>query len=167
MWYSDIYLGGKLSLKAHTKVCMISAANKITPMLTPRLVEGDVQDDKDNEKVWSKSAQMDLSESKPKHIDVDLKEILQKVDLLGTIDWDTSWTKGCPQHNTWVCLYFFFFIFTEWPRLSSQNINSQAFNKINWSYPIQRMLLTHSLRNVWRGKNTYTRNAWYRCYSSI
>ena len=33
---------------------------------------------------------MDLSEYKSKQIKVDLEEILQKVDLLGTTDWDSA-----------------------------------------------------------------------------
>ena len=37
---------------------MISAANKIPPMLAPEMVEGDVQDDDGVEKVQSKSAQV-------------------------------------------------------------------------------------------------------------
>ena len=50
--------GRNVTLKPHTEVGMISSANKIPPMLAPKVVKGDVQDDKDDEKVQSKSAQV-------------------------------------------------------------------------------------------------------------
>ena len=56
--------GREVTLKSHAEVGMISAANKIPPMLTLRVIERDVQDDEDDEKVQSKPAQVDLSESK-------------------------------------------------------------------------------------------------------
>ena len=40
--------------------------------------------------VQSKSSWMDLDEAKPKPIEVDLEEKLQKEDLLGTADWDPA-----------------------------------------------------------------------------
>ena len=67
------------TLKPHTEVGMISVANTIPPMFTPEVIKGDVQDDEDDERVKSKSALVHLSESKPKQIEVDLEEILQKV----------------------------------------------------------------------------------------
>ena len=82
--------GREVTLEPHTKVGMISAANKIPPILTPEVIEGDVQDDEDDEKVQCKSAQVDLSASKSKQIEVDPEEILQKVDLSGTTDWDPA-----------------------------------------------------------------------------
>ena len=69
---------------------MISAANKIPQMLTPNVIKGDVQHDEDDEKVQIKSAQDDLSECKPKQNEVGLEEILQKVNLSGTTDWDPA-----------------------------------------------------------------------------
>ena len=82
--------GRDVTLKPNTEVGMISAANNIPPKLAPKVVEGDVQEDEDDEKVQSKSAQMDLDEAKPKQIEVDPEEILQKVDLSGTRDWDPA-----------------------------------------------------------------------------
>ena len=70
--------GRDVSLKPHTEVGMISAANKIPPMLAPKVVKGDVQDDENDGKVQSKSAQVDLDEAKPRQIKVDPEEILQK-----------------------------------------------------------------------------------------
>ena len=67
---------------------MISVTNKIPPMLAPEVVRGDVQDGEDDEKAQSKSTQVDLDEAKPRQIEVDLEEILQKIDLSGTTDWD-------------------------------------------------------------------------------
>ena len=55
-------------------------------MLTPEVIEKDVQDDDNDEKVQCTSTQVDLSESKSKQAKADLEEILQKVDLLGTTD---------------------------------------------------------------------------------
>ena len=81
--------GREVTLKPHTEVGMVSAANKISPILTPEVIEGDVQDDKNDKKVKRKSVQVDLSESKLKQIEVDPEEILQKVDLSRTTDWDS------------------------------------------------------------------------------
>ena len=78
--------GGDVTLKPHTEVDMISAANKIPPMLVPKVVEGDVQDDEDDEKIQRMSAQMDLDEAKLKQIEVNPEEILKKVDLSGAAD---------------------------------------------------------------------------------
>ena len=75
---------------------MISAANKIPPMLAPKVVKGDIQDHGDEKKIQSKSAQVDLDETKPKQIEVDPEEILQKADLSGTKDQlnnGTIWEK--------------------------------------------------------------------------
>ena len=82
--------GGNVTLKPHTMVGMISAANKIPPMLAPKVVKGYVQDDEDDEKIQSKSAQVDMDEAKPKQIEVDPEEILKKVDTSGTADWDPA-----------------------------------------------------------------------------
>ena len=71
---------------------MISAVNKIPPILTPKVVEGNVQDNEDDKKVQGKSAQVDWDEAKPKQIEVDQEDTLQKVDL--------SWiTVACLQLN--------------------------------------------------------------------
>ena len=75
--------GREVTLEPHTKVGMISDANKVPPMLTPEVIEEDVQDD---EKIQCKSAQVDLSKSKSKQVKVDLEEIFQKVHLSGTTD---------------------------------------------------------------------------------
>ena len=85
---------------------MISAVNKIPPMLVPKIVEGDVQDDEHDQKIQSKSAQMDLDEAKPKQIEVDPQEILKKVDLSGAADWDLpEQSDAC----NLVCKYAFIF----------------------------------------------------------
>ena len=55
----QILSGRDVTLKPHTEVGMISAANKIAPMLALTMVE-DVQDDEDDEKIQSKSAQVDF-----------------------------------------------------------------------------------------------------------
>ena len=53
-------------MEPHTKVGMISAANKVSTMLASEVIEEDVQDDEDDEKVECKSALVDLSKSKSK-----------------------------------------------------------------------------------------------------
>ena len=80
----------EVTLKPHIEVGMISDANEIPPMLTPEVIEGDVQDNKDDEMAHSKSVQVNMSESKPKQIKADPEEILQKVDLSETTDWDSA-----------------------------------------------------------------------------
>ena len=82
--------GRDVTLKPYTEVGMISAANKISPMLAPKVVKGDVQDDEDDEKIQSKSSKVDLDAAKSKQIEVHLEEILKKVDLYGTADWDPA-----------------------------------------------------------------------------
>ena len=64
--------GRDVTLKPHTEVGMISTASKIPPMLAPKVVEGDDQDD---EKIHCKSDQVDLDEAKLKQIEVDPEEI--------------------------------------------------------------------------------------------
>ena len=90
-------------MEPHPKVGMISAANKVPPMLAPEVIKEDVQDD---EKVQCKSAQVDLSESKSRQAEVNLEEILQKVDLSWTTDWDSA--KQQNTHNLicdYVCIF--------------------------------------------------------------
>ena len=77
-------------MEPHAETGMIAAANKVPPMLTPEVTKGDVQDNEDDEKVQCKSAQRELCESRSKQAEVDSEEILQKVDLLGTPDWDSA-----------------------------------------------------------------------------
>ena len=71
------------------------------------MVKGDIQDDADEEKIHSKSAQVDLDEAKPKEIEVDPEEILKTVDLSGTADWDPAqqWDAHNVTHE--YALYFF------------------------------------------------------------
>ena len=98
-------------------------------MLAPEVVEGVVQDDEDDEKVQNKSTKVYWDEVKPKQIEVDQEEILQKVDISGTTDWDPAeqW-DACNLICEYVCIF-------SWNDLDlGKNINSQAFNQVNWSY---------------------------------
>ena len=81
-------LGREVTLECHTKVGKISAANKVSSTLTPKVIEENIPDDEDDEKIQCKSAQVDMSNSKSKQVKVDPKEILQKVNLLRITDWD-------------------------------------------------------------------------------
>ena len=69
---------------------MVSAANKVPSMLTPDVLEKNVQDDEDDESVQCQSAQAELSESEIRQTEMDPEEILQKVDLLGTTNWKST-----------------------------------------------------------------------------
>ena len=80
----------------------ISAANKVPPTLAPKVIEEDIPDDEDDEKIQHKSAQVDLLNSKSKQVKVNLEEILQKVDLSGITDWDLA--ELCEAHNI-ICEY--------------------------------------------------------------
>ena len=62
---------------------MISVVNKIPPILAPKVVKGDVQDDEDDEKVQSKSAQVDLNEAIPKQIEMIWRRYYRKWIYLG------------------------------------------------------------------------------------
>ena len=98
--------GREVILEPYTKVSMISTANKLPPMLTPEVIKEDVQDNEDDEKVQCKSAQVDLSESKSRQAEIDPEEILQKVDLSGTTDWNS--TEQQDAHNLiceYVCIF--------------------------------------------------------------
>ena len=49
-----------------------------------------VKDDEDDESVLCQSAQAELSESKLKQAEINPEEIMQKTDLLGTKDWNST-----------------------------------------------------------------------------
>ena len=91
-------VGREAILEPHAKVGMISAAYKV--------IEEDKQDDEDDKKMQCKSAQMDLSNSKSKQVEVDLEEILWKVDLSGTTDWDPAeqW-EACNLICEYTCIF--------------------------------------------------------------
>ena len=63
--------GREVILEPHIEVGMISAANKVQPVLEPKVIIEDVQDDKDDQKVQCKSAQVHLSESKSRQAEAD------------------------------------------------------------------------------------------------
>ena len=55
---------------------MVSAANKVPPMMTPDVLEKNVQDDEDDESVHCQSALAELSESEIRQAEIDPEEIL-------------------------------------------------------------------------------------------
>ena len=69
---------------------MVSAANKVPSMLTPDVLEKNLQDDEDDESVQCQSSQAELSESEIRQVEIDPEEILQKVELLGTADQNST-----------------------------------------------------------------------------
>ena len=83
-------LGREVTLEPHIEVGKISASNKVAATLTPEVIEENIPDDEDDEKIQCKSAQVDLSNSKSKQVKVDPEEILLKVDFLGITDWDLA-----------------------------------------------------------------------------
>ena len=82
--------GREVTLEPHTEVGRITATNKVPPTLAPKVIEENIPDDEGDEKIQCKSAQVGLSNSKPKQVKVDTEEILQKVNLSGITDWDPA-----------------------------------------------------------------------------
>ena len=80
--------GRDIILELHTEVGIVLAANKVPSILMPGVLEKNVQDDKDDESIQCQSAQAELSESELRQTEMDPEEILQKVDLSGTTDWN-------------------------------------------------------------------------------
>ena len=159
LWNS---LGREVTLELNTKVGTVPTANKVPPTLIPKVIEENIPDEEDDEKIQCKSAQVDLSSSKSKEVKVDPEEILQKVDLSGIPDcYPTKQHKAHDLIYEYACIFF-----TKWFRFW-KNINSQTFGQIDGLNTIQGMLVMHSSRTVWRSEGTYLRNIWYRCYSSI
>ena len=74
----------------HTEVGMISAANKDPSVLTPDVMERNIQDDEDDESVQCQSAQAELSTSELKQTEINPEEIIQKIDLSGTTNWNST-----------------------------------------------------------------------------
>ena len=145
--------GREVILELHTKVGMISAANKVPPLLAPEVIKGDVEDNEDDEKIQCKSAQMDLLQSKSKQTKVDPEEILQKAILLETIDWDLA-----GQQDTHNLIHEYDSIFSlNYLDLGKTSIIKHSI-KIEGSNTIQRMLLMYFPRNVQRSESIYTRN---------
>ena len=81
--------GREVTLEPNTEVGTISAANKVPPTLTPKVIEENIQMMKMT-KIQCKSAQVYLSNSKSKQVKVDTEGILQKVDLSGITDWNPA-----------------------------------------------------------------------------
>ena len=121
---------------------MILAANRVPPMLTSEVIKDDVQDDEDDEKVQCKSAQVDLSESKSRQAEVDLEEMLQKVDLLGTTDWNSAEQQdACNLICEYACIF-------SWNDLDLGKTLIVKHSIKLTDYTIQRTLPVHSPRNV-------------------
>ena len=54
------------------------------------MLEENVHNDEDDDNVQCQSAQAELSETEIRQTEIDLKEILQKADLSGTTDWNST-----------------------------------------------------------------------------
>ena len=109
-WRADVVLwnlsGRDIILESHTEVGIFSAANKVPPILAPDMLEGNVQDDENDASVQCLSAQAELPESELRQTGIDPEEILQKVDLLGTTDWDpTEWQEAYNLICKYVCIF--------------------------------------------------------------
>ena len=88
-------------LELHTEVGMVTVAN-IGP--SPQIP--DLQDGKETEKVQCKSAQADLSKGDIKQEKTDPEDILQKVDLSGIADWDsTVQQEACNLIHEYACIF--------------------------------------------------------------
>ena len=69
---------------------MVLAANEASSILTPDEFKKNVQNDEDDESVHCQSAQAELSESEIRQTEIDPEEILQRIDLLRTTDWNST-----------------------------------------------------------------------------
>ena len=70
-------------LEPHTKVGIVS---NVPLILTPDVLEKNVQDDKDKESVQCQSTHAELSKPEIRQVEIDPEEVLQKTDLLGATD---------------------------------------------------------------------------------
>ena len=77
-------------LEPDTEIGIVSTTNKVPLILTPDVLEKNVQDDKDEESVQCQSAQAELSKPEIRQAEIDPEEILQKNDLLETTDWNST-----------------------------------------------------------------------------
>ena len=71
--------GRDIILEPHTEVAMVLAANKFPSILTPDVLEKNVQDDEDDEddeSLQCKSAQAELPKCEKRQAEIDLEEIL-------------------------------------------------------------------------------------------
>ena len=89
-------------MEPHAKMGKILAANKVPPTLTPKVIEADIPDDEDDEKLQCTSVQVELLNSKSKQVKVNPEEILQKGNLSGITDWDLA--EQWEDHNI-ICEY--------------------------------------------------------------
>ena len=92
---------------------------------------------------------MDLSESKPNQIEVDLEEILQKIDLSGTTDWDQA--EQWDTHN-WICEYACIFSQNDLD-LGKTSIVKHSI-KVTDSALFKECYQHFPPRNIWRDKST-------------
>ena len=75
--------GRDIILEPHTEVGIVSAANKVLSILTPDVLEKNVQDDEDDKSVQCQSAQAELSKFKLKQTEIDPEEISKKMICWG------------------------------------------------------------------------------------
>ena len=80
---------------------MVTAANIVPSVQIP-----DIQDGKENEKVQCKSAQADLPKGEIRQEETDPEDILQKIDLSGITDWDSTvqW-EACNLICEYACIF--------------------------------------------------------------
>ena len=64
---------------------MVTAANIVLSAQTP-----DIPDGKETERVQCKSPQADLPKWEIRQEETDLEDMLQKIDLSGIMDWDST-----------------------------------------------------------------------------
>ena len=133
-------LGREVTLEPHTKFSMISAANRVPPILAPKVIEEGIQDNEDDRKIQCKSAQVDMLISRSNQVKVDLEELLWKFDLSGTTDWDLD--KQWEAHNL-ICEYAYIFSWndldlgkTSIAKHSIKLTKSTPFKKHYWHIPL-------------------------------
>ena len=98
--------GRDIILEPHTKVGIVSAANKVPLILIFDVLEENVQDNENDESVQCQSAQAESPESELRQTEIDPEEILQKVDLLGTTGWNsTEWQDTYNLICEYACIF--------------------------------------------------------------
>ena len=82
--------GRELILEMYTDVGMISPGNKVPSVLTPFVLEKNVQDDENNESVECQSAQAELSTYEVKQTELNPEAIMEKIEMSGITDWNST-----------------------------------------------------------------------------
>ena len=105
---------------------------------------------------------MDLSESKSRQTEVDPEEIIQKVDLPGTTDWDSAEQQDV--HNL-ICEYAYIFSQNDLDLGKISIVKHSIKLTESTSFKEHYQHIPQECMKKW--ESIYTGNASYKCYPSI